>query len=153
MRLTVLILACATSVFAQGVPVSPLPGDYPETCKCSPPAPNLWRTLTDPSNVSMASYVLSNVADSTTDWKFSALGKQYSVSPLQRTMFVGGTIGAAIAVGHYVPKSRKWVTLGLTVGSSILAGRAYAHTLVHGTPAVTPATPAASPQMTFAVRR
>lgn len=117
----------------------------------TPEPPSIWKTLTDEQNISLVTYVLSNVADSGTDWNITAFGKQYNVSAVQRTSFVAGTVGGALALSHYVPKSKKWVTAGLVIGSAILAGRAYAHTLTRTAPGAIP-NPAIGAKVAFAVR-
>ncbi len=95
----------------------------------------LREILTDPTNITLVSYALAQVADSTTDWQFTLHGKQYNVSPAQRTAFAGATLFGAVAVAHYLPKTRPWVTAGLVIGTAILAGRAYGHTLNRSSPA------------------
>jgi hypothetical protein len=134
LRLLLSLLVCALCALAQIVPAAP------------PPAtPSGWASIIDPTNLALATYSLSQIADSTTDWNFSVRGKVYNVSPARRTAFAGGTLAGAFALAHYFPKSKKIVTAGLVVGTAILAGRAYAHTLVR-TPVAAPVTPAGTPQ-------
>lgn len=111
--------------------------------RAQPIPPTLAETLTDAQNISLVSYGLSQIADSTTDWKFTLAGKTYNVNPTQRVAFAGATTFGAIAVAHYMPRAKPYVTAALVIGTAILAGRAYAHTLTRGAPpiagAVTPA--------------
>jgi hypothetical protein len=133
-----LLFAPAVLTQAQVVPPSDPPAAVEQLAVKSP---GLWSALTDASNVTNATYILANVADSTTDWRWSMYGKQYQVSAVQRTIFAGATLGGAIALSHYIPKAQRWVTIGLVIGSSILAGRAYGHSLLHGVPGPVVVTP------------
>jgi hypothetical protein len=128
MRLLILALSISCLGFAQ-TPAPPAP---------PAPAPSLLSQVTDPAALVLVSYGVSQIAESTTDWHFSAAGKKYSVSPAQRAAWAGGLGFATIAIQHYAPKTKKWVELGTGVLSAYLAGRAYANTLTHGT-LVTPA--------------
>lgn len=120
-----------------------------QSAQPAPEPPNIWKTITDEQNIALAAYVLANVADAGTDWTWTFQGRTYHVSAVRRCSFVGGTLGGALAISHYFPRYRKLVTAGLVVGSAILAGRAYGHTLTRGP---TPALPLAERGMVFAVR-
>ncbi|HZT29730.1 MAG TPA: hypothetical protein VFA33_07605 [Bryobacteraceae bacterium] len=116
------------------------------------PAPDrgVLSIFTDDS-LAPTAFLLSQVADSTTDWKFSVNGKQYHLTAAQRLEWTGGALGVALAVRHYWPKTGKYVNLALAVASAWFAGRAYAATLAHGTP-VAPAAAAAATPAAFPVR-
>src|SRR5512139_3079504 len=87
-----------------------------QTPAAAPAAPDtgsssgLLPSISDPANIALVSYGLAQVASSTTDWQFTLGGKQYNVSPVQRTAFAGATVFGALAIAHYFPKAKPYVT-------------------------------------------
>jgi hypothetical protein len=108
----------------------------------TPPAvstPGTLAKILSPDNIAPAAFILSNVADAKTDWHFNLGGRAYTVTPAQRLSIAGGSIFTALAIRHFYPKTAKPLNIALTVATCYFAGRAYANTFNHGTPAGTPA--------------
>lgn len=93
----------------------------------------IWDVLSDPNNIAPAAFLLSNLADAKTDWKFTLSGKEYTITPGQRLSIAGGSIFASFVVKHYFPCSAKYINVVMGVATAYFAGRAYANTFNHGT--------------------
>ncbi len=152
MKITLSFLICAIAFFtiapAQAQdPVSPVP----------PASGGVWDILKDPSTITQASFLLSNIADAKTDWHFTLGGKAYTISPAQRLGVAGGSIFVGRVVGHYYPRAKKPIDVCMAIATAYFAGRAYANTFNHGTPMpAIPASVVGSPPVTavsFRLRR
>ncbi|MBZ5497691.1 MAG: hypothetical protein LAP85_14915 [Acidobacteriia bacterium] len=95
----------------------------------------VWDVISDPSNIAPAAFLLSNVADAKTDWRFSLVGREYAITPAQRLGIAGGSIFVAYTIRHYFPRTVKPINIALAVATAYFAGRAYANTFNHGSPA------------------
>lgn len=121
MRLLLLILI-AFSLFAQA-PATPAPA-----------RPSLAAEVADPLTLSLVMNGAAQIAESTTDWHFSAAGRHYSVSPAQRAGWACGIGFAAISAAHFKPTWRPYIAGAVSVFNAFLAGRAYVNSLQHGQP-------------------
>ncbi|MGE5487578.1 MAG: hypothetical protein ACM3ZB_07130 [bacterium] len=102
----------------------------------------VWDIISDTSTITQASFLLANIADAKTDWRFVLGGRAYTISPAQRLGIAGGSIFVGRVVSHYYPRAKKPIDIAMAIATAYFAGRAYANTFHHGTPI--PTVPAAS---------
>ena len=126
-----LALVLAIGAFGQTNPIlNPAPADAPTASFLS--------KLSDPVTLGLAAYDLSQVASGTTSWKWTILGKSYSVNPAQKTgIAVAATIAGA-GIAHKWPKLKPWLAGALGLASGYYAGIAYWNSRSHGAQTATP---------------
>jgi len=148
--ITVLSLLLPVACFAQN-PVQPAP----QPVTPAPTETGVWEILKDPTNLTSAAFLLSNVADAKTDWRFTGpiTRKEYVITPAQRLGIAGGSLFVAYTIRHYYPKTAKPINVALAVATAYFAGRALANTYSHGTAATAVVAPATTPpKLAFAIR-
>mgnify|MGYP001609603173 CR=1 FL=1 len=116
-----------TPLFCHAQPgAGPQPQLVPEGCF------DVMKALKDAEFIVPASFLLANVADSQTAWRFTIGGKIYEISPAKRLSIVGGSLGVSLVLKHYFPKLRVPINIGMTLAAGYFGGKAYANSFNHG---------------------